>query len=215
MADPEQIHIEEYIDMDVARERRAGERAASKERRSAADAVLRARRAEVEERAALKRMSENPAPASEGGNGGPTLDAPASFDALERIGLAVFGTHWEGKLGAQAGIEERSIRRFRAGELATTPEAMARARLWAIETAAGLLAAAGEADLAGEVRALEQAMRLRNTERARAVHAANVAKASAKTASRPTTAPPSRAGGTRGRSSRPAGRGVQAPSGTA
>lgn len=180
VAEPEQIHIEEYIATDVARERRAGERAASKERRSAADAALRARRAEVEERAALKRLSENPAPATEGGNGGPALDAPPTFDALERIGMAVFGVHWEGKLGAQAGIDERAIRRFRAGELATTPEALARARLWALETAAGLLAAAGEEDLAGEVRAKEQGMRLRNAERARAVHAANVAKAKAK-----------------------------------
>lgn len=177
MADPEQIHIEEFIATDVARERRSNERAASKERRSAADAALRAKRAEVEERAALKRMSENPAPASEGGNGGPAMDAPPSFDALERIGLAVFGTHWEGKLAAQAAIDERAIRRYRAGELATTPEAMARARLWALETAAGLLAAAGEEDLAGEVRAKEQAMKLRNKERAHALHAANVAKA--------------------------------------
>ncbi|MFF9550857.1 hypothetical protein [Methylobacterium fujisawaense] len=180
MADPEQIHIEEFIATSVARERRADEKVASRERRSAADAALRARRAEVEERAAMKRMSENPAPASEGGNGGPSLDAPPSFDALERIGLAVFGTHWEGKLAAQAAIDERAIRRYRAGELATTPEAMARARLWALETAARLLAAAGEEDIANEVRAREQAMRLRNAERARAIHAANVAKASAK-----------------------------------
>ncbi|ACB24637.1 hypothetical protein [Methylobacterium radiotolerans] len=184
MAEAEHYDIEEMIEMSVARERRAGEKVASKERREAAAAALRARRAEVEERAALKRMSENPALPTEGGNGGPSLDAPPSFDALERIGMSVFGTHWEGKLGAQAGIEERSIRRFRAGELATTPEAMARARLWAIETAAGLLAAAGEADLAGEVRAREQAMRLRNTERARAVHAANLAKAKAKAKAR-------------------------------
>jgi hypothetical protein len=177
VAEPEQIHIEEYIATDVARERRAGERAASKERRSAADAALRARRAEVEGRAALKRMSENPAPTTGGGNGGPAMDAPPSFDALERIGLAVFGTHWEGKLAAQAAIDERAIRRYRAGELATTPEAMARARLWALETASRLLAAAGEEDLAGEVRAREQAMKLRNKERANALHAANVAKA--------------------------------------
>ncbi|WCS27970.1 hypothetical protein LOK46_14435 [Methylobacterium sp. NMS14P] len=182
MDDPEQIHIEEYIATSVARERRAGEKAASKERQVAIGAVLRAKRAEVEERAALKRASGNPALASEGGNGGPSLEAMPTFDALERIGRAAFGDHWEGKLGLQAGIEERSIRRFRAGEIATTPEAMARARLWAIETAARLLAAAGEEDIAGEVRAREQAMQLRNAERARAVHAANLAKASAKKA---------------------------------
>lgn len=179
MAEAEQIHIEEYIDMDVARERRAGERAASKERQAAIGAVLRAKRAEVEERAALKRVSENPALANEGSNGGPSLEAMPTFDALERIGRAAFGEHWEGKLGLQAGIDERAIRRFRAAELATTPEAMARARLWAIETAARLLAAAGEEDLAGEVRAREQAMKLRNKERADAIHAANVAKAKA------------------------------------
>lgn len=172
------VDIEEMIERSVTRERRADEKNAFRERHAAAEAALRAKRAEVEERAAVRRAAGNPAEAA-GGNGGPGLEMPPSYDALERIGRVVYGDHWEGKLAADIGESDRTVRRWRAGEAATTPEAMAAARLWAIETAAGLLAAAGEEDLAGEVRAREQSMRLRNAERAAARHAANVAKAKA------------------------------------
>lgn len=174
-----QVHIEELIAESVAKERRADEKASFRNRRDAAGEALKAKRAAVEARAAERRAAANPAQDTEGGNGGPDLETPPTFEALERIGEAAFGELWEAKLGAAIGEPDRTMRRFRAGEMATTPRAVAQARLWAIEHAAALLHAAGETDLAGEVDAHLQAMRLRSEERARAVHAANVARAAA------------------------------------
>ena len=173
-----QVTLEELIAESVAKERRTEEKAAFRDRQDAAKEALRAKRAAVEARAAAERRAAGNA-AEAGGNGGPDLEMPPTYEALERIGKVVYGDHWEGKLAEDTGQRDRTFRRFRSGEMATTPEAMAAARSWAIETAAGLLAAAGEEDLAGEVRAREQAMRLRNTDRALAVHAANMARAAA------------------------------------
>ncbi len=184
MAEAEHLNIvdvEEFIATSVARERRADEKAAFQGRRAGAETALRAKRAEVEARAAARRSAGKPAQAV-GGNGGPGLEMPPSYDALERIGHVVYGSHWEGKLAEDIGESDRTIRRWRAGEAATTPEAMASARHWAIKTAGKLLAAAGEDDLAGEVRAREQSMRLQGDERSAAKHSANVAKARAKAA---------------------------------
>ncbi len=88
-----------------------------------------------------------------GGNGGPALEEAPSYEALARIGRAVHGRLWEGKVAEALGEGPRTLRRWRAGEGAPSLRTMAWAREWALRTAADVLAAAGEQDLADEVAA--------------------------------------------------------------
>lgn len=62
------------------------------------------------------------------------------------------GPHWEGKVCDHLGESPRTLRRWRDGEGAPSTRTMAWCREWAMRTAADLLDAAGEADLAGDVR---------------------------------------------------------------
>ncbi|MCJ2084212.1 hypothetical protein [Methylobacterium sp. J-090] len=86
------------------------------------------------------------------GNGGPDLDETPSYEMLARMGRAAHGAHWEGKVCDHLGESPRTLRRWRDGEGAPSVRTMAWAKQWALRTAMDLLAAAGEADLAGDVR---------------------------------------------------------------
>ena len=96
-------------------------------------------------------LAANPAPAAPAGNGGPALEETPSYEALARIGRAVHGQHWEGKVAPHLGEGPRTLHRWRNGEGAPNARTMARAREWAMRTAADALAAAGEQDLADDV----------------------------------------------------------------
>lgn len=101
-------------------------------------------------------------------NGGPSLDEAPSYEALARMGRACHGAHWEGKVCDHLGESPRTLRRWRDGEGAPSARTMAWCREWAMRTAADLLAAAGEADLAGDVRDKMRSLDRRATEKGRA-----------------------------------------------
>ncbi len=191
MAEAEHYDIEEIIAKSVERESAAPVRGrASKERRAAADAAPareagRGRGARRPGRGCPKIRRPQPRAAT-GARASMRRPRSTRWSALVWPCSAPTGRASSPRRRA---IDERAIRRYRAGELATTPEAMARARLWALETAARLLAAAGESTSPGVCRAREQGMRLRNAERARAAHEANVARPR-RSASRPMRARP-------------------------
>lgn len=100
-------------------------------------------------------------------NGGPALDETPSYEALSRMGRACHGPHWEGKIAEAIGESPRTLRRWRDGEGSPGPRTMAWCRQWALRTAADLLAAAGEADLAGDVRDRMRSLDRRAVEKGR------------------------------------------------
>ncbi|MCP1549443.1 MULTISPECIES: hypothetical protein [Methylobacteriaceae] len=110
-----------------------------------------------------------------GGNGGPVLDEAPSYAALARIGRAIHGQHWEGKIADRIGENPRKLSRWRIGEGAPSAGTMAWAREMALRTAADVLAAAGEQDLADGVRARHQAIRHRAAEQGKVAFAAAMA----------------------------------------
>ena len=71
------------------------------------------------------------APPAPGGNGGPTLDE-RPYAILERIGFALYGDLWHGKIAADIGECDRAVRRWRAGQGEPSPAALHRAR-WVAE----------------------------------------------------------------------------------
>ncbi|WP_437871127.1 hypothetical protein ACSD7O_19375 [Methylorubrum extorquens] len=105
-------------------------------------------------------LAENPAP-SPAGNGGPALDPAPTYEDLARIGSAVHGQHWEGKVAPRLGEHPRTLHRWRNGAGAPSARSLAWARQWALQTAADVLAAAGEQDLADDVAARLQALKSR------------------------------------------------------
>lgn len=124
-------------------------------------------------------LAANPAPAAPTGNGGPALEVEPSYEALARIGTAVHGKLWEGKVSEHLGEGPRTIRRWRNGEGRPSGRTMAWAREWALRTAADVLAAAGEQDLADDVLARLQAIKRRAAEQGRAAFRAAQAEAAA------------------------------------
>jgi len=124
-------------------------------------------------------------PPQPSGNGGPALEEEPSYEALGRIGRAVYGRLWEGKVAEALGEGPRTLRRWRNGEGAPTARTMAWAREWALRTAADVLAAAGEQDLADDVRARLQSIRRRAAEQGRVAHAAAQARGAAAAAAAP------------------------------
>ncbi|MGY6285476.1 hypothetical protein ACXIT0_21640 [Methylorubrum extorquens] len=107
-------------------------------------------------RQAVDWLAENPAP-SPAGNGGPALDPAPTYEDLARIGSAVHGQHWEGKVAPRLGEHPRTLHRWRNGAGAPSARSLA----WALQTAADVLAAAGEQDLADDVAARLQALKSR------------------------------------------------------
>ena len=103
-----------------------------------------------------------------GGNGGPVLEEKPSYAALARIGMAIHGDRWEGKLADKIGEGPRTLSRWRVGEGSPNARTMALAREWALRTAADVLAAAGEQDLADGVLDRHRAIRHRAAEQGRA-----------------------------------------------
>ncbi len=103
------------------------------------------------------------------------MEEAPSYEALARIGRAVHGQHWEGKLADRIGENPRSLFRWRVGEGAPSARTMSWAREWALRTAADVLAAAGERDLADGVLARHQAIRHRAAEQGRAAFEAAMA----------------------------------------
>lgn len=101
-------------------------------------------------------------------NGGPALDEAPSYEALARMGRACHGSHWEGKIAESIGESPRTLRRWRDGEGVPSARTMAWTRQWAMKTAANLLDAAGEADLAGDVRDRLRSLDRRAVEKGRA-----------------------------------------------
>jgi hypothetical protein len=97
-------------------------------------------------------IAEAPPPPPAGGNGGPSMEP--GFPALERIGRVVFADRWIGKLGAEIGVHDKTIRRWGEGEGSPSERAMTKARTWALTTAQALLRAVGEDDLAADVGAV-------------------------------------------------------------
>lgn len=118
-------------------------------------------------------------PPQPAGNGGPALEEEPSYEALARIGRAVHGRLWEGKVAEALGEGERNFRRWRNGEGRPSARTMAWAREWGLRTAADVLDAAGERDLADDVRARLQSIKRRAAENGRAIHAAAQARAAA------------------------------------
>ncbi|GJD97446.1 hypothetical protein [Methylobacterium iners] len=86
------------------------------------------------------------------GDAAPPLAEAPSYYALSRIGRAVHGMLWEGKIAPHLGKNPREVRRWRDGECAPSARTMHLARLWGLGVAADVLAAAGEPDLAKAVR---------------------------------------------------------------
>jgi hypothetical protein len=66
-------------------------------------------------------------PPAVGGNGGPAIDE-RPYAILERIGRAMHGPHWHGKIAADIGENERALRRWRAGDGEPSPRTIAWAR---------------------------------------------------------------------------------------
>lgn len=116
----------------------------------------------------------NPSPAP-GWNGGPPLEEAPSYAALERIGRAIHGQLWEGKLADKIGEGPRTLARWRVGEGKPSTRTMAWARELALRTAADVLAAAGEQDLADGVLDRHRAIRHRAAEQGRAAFEAAMA----------------------------------------
>ncbi|KQO61756.1 helix-turn-helix transcriptional regulator [Methylobacterium sp. Leaf88] len=116
----------------------------------------------------------DPPPAA-GGNGGPALEPEPSYAALSRIGRAIHGDRWEGKLADKIGEGPRTLSRWRRGEGSPNARTMAWAREWALRTAADVLAAAGEQDLADGVLDRHRAIRQRAAEQGKAAFAAAMA----------------------------------------
>ncbi|MDP4021177.1 hypothetical protein Q8W71_00950 [Methylobacterium sp. NEAU 140] len=76
------------------------------------------------------------APAA-GGNNGPPLDE-RPYAILERIGRAMHGPRWQGKLAGDIGENERELRRWRAGIGEPSPRTLAWAREEARRHIAGI-----------------------------------------------------------------------------
>ncbi|MEE7478755.1 MULTISPECIES: hypothetical protein [Methylobacterium] len=76
-----------------------------------------------------------------GGNGAPPLDE-RPYEILERIGRAMHGPRWHGKLAGDIGEDERELRRWRAGNGEPSPRTLAWAREAARLHAARILRAA-------------------------------------------------------------------------
>ena len=108
------------------------------------------------------------------GNGGPALEEAPSYAALARIGRAIHGDRWEGKVADRLGENPRTLSRWRVGEGSPNARTIAWAREWALRTAAEVLAAAGEQDLADGVLARHRAIRHRAAEQGRAAFEAAV-----------------------------------------
>lgn len=103
-----------------------------------------------------------------GRNSSPAKEEAPSYAALASIGRAVHGDRWEGKLAEPVGEGPRTLSRWRRGEGAPPARTMSWAREWALRTAAEVLAAAGERDLADGVLVRHQAIRHRAAEQGRA-----------------------------------------------
>jgi hypothetical protein len=93
--------------------------------------------------------AEEPPPRAAGGNGGPALEEDYAF--LERIGLAIYGEFWTGKLAVDVRAHPRQFRRWAEGAGKPTATVLLKARVRALKTAESLLRAVGEDDLAYQV----------------------------------------------------------------
>lgn len=105
--------------------------------------------------------------AARGGNGGPPLEEPSTYEALAVIGRTMHGPLWEGKLASDIGENDRTLRRWRNGQGYPQPRTVAWAREAALAQAIRLLAVAGEHDLAGETLAALKARKARAVEAGR------------------------------------------------
>lgn len=92
---------------------------------------------------------EEPPPPAAGGNKGPALEEDYGF--LERIGLAIYGQFWTGKLAMDVRAHPRQFRRWAEGSGKPSATVLLKARIRALRTAEALLQAVGEDDLAYQV----------------------------------------------------------------
>lgn len=85
---------------------------------------------------------DTPPPAA-GGNGGPPLDERA-IDTIARIGRAMHGERWIGRLGQDIGEDHQVIRRWLKGQGSPSSAVMERVRMHARSQALLIQRALGE-----------------------------------------------------------------------
>ncbi|KQP79246.1 hypothetical protein [Methylobacterium sp. Leaf117] len=89
--------------------------------------------------------------------------------------LLIHGDRWEGKIADRIGENPRTLSRWRVGEGKPSARTMSWARELALRTAADVVAAAGEQDLADGVLDRHRAIRHRAAEQGKAAFAAAMA----------------------------------------